>query len=323
MMKSLPPGLLVLVFLAGCSNQATGPTRHPEPSPGDRGTAQAVSLTTARVGFKTKLLRQVAARIPVEQPPPDLFRIVHYESPAGKLAAYLSPAPKQAGRQRAIIWIFGGFSNSIGGTAWRKAPPENDQSASAFRKAGLIMMYPSFRGGNDNPGWNEGFFGEVDDVLAAADYLARQDFIDPRRIYLGGHSTGGTLALLAAECSDRFRAVFSFGPVEDVTGYGEKNLPFDTSNPRECDLRAPAQWLEAIKSPTFVFEGVEGNIESLQEMARLSRNANIRFLSIRGANHFNILAPTTRLIAGKILRDEGPRCNLTFTEEEVSRPFAK
>ena len=28
-------------------------------------------------------------------------------------------------------------------------------------------------------------------------------------IYLGGHSTGGTLVLLVSECTDRFRAIFS------------------------------------------------------------------------------------------------------------------
>ena len=30
-------------------------------------------------------------------------------------------------------------------------------------------------------------------------FLAKQDYVDPKRIYLGGHSTGGTLALLTAE----------------------------------------------------------------------------------------------------------------------------
>lgn len=55
------------------------------------------------------------------------------------------------------------------------------------------MMFPSLRGGNDNPGVKEGFLAEVDDVLAAADFLGKQNYVDPGRIYLGGHSTGGTL----------------------------------------------------------------------------------------------------------------------------------
>jgi acetyl esterase/lipase len=116
------------------------------------------------------------------------------------------------------------------------------------------MMFPSLRGGNDNPGTEEGFLGEVDDVLAAADFLGKQAFVDAKRIYLGGHSTGGTLVLLVAECSDRFRAVFSFGPADNVAGYGPEYLPFDSSNPREIELRSPGRWLASIK----------GNIASLQ-----------------------------------------------------------
>ncbi len=186
------------------------------------------------------------------------------------------------------------------------------------------MMFPSLRGGNDNPGIKEGFLGEVDDVLAAADYIQKQDYVDLNRIYLGGHSTGGTLVLLVAECSDRFRAVFSFGPVDNVAGYDPEYLPFDTSNPREIELRSPGRWLATIGSPTFVFEGtVQGNLGAHRAMARSSTNPNVHFLAARGANHFSILAPTTRLIADKILHDNEPTCSLSFTEQEVSQPFVK
>ena len=144
-------------------------------------------------------------------------------------------------------------------------------------------MFPSLRGGNDNPGTKEGFLGEVDDVLAAADYLARQDSVDPKRIYLGGHSTGGTLVLLVAEATDRFRAVFSFGPASDVGYYPADFIPFDTSNPREVELRSPGRWLSSIHGPTFVFEGTEqGNLSSLQVMAQATKNPMVHFLPIKG-----------------------------------------
>ena len=38
----------------------------------------------------------------------------------------------------AIIWLIGGFSNSISGVAWSDYPPDNDQSAKAFREAGIV-----------------------------------------------------------------------------------------------------------------------------------------------------------------------------------------
>src|SRR5205085_9170374 len=134
------------------------------------------SLTGARNGFQTKLLRRYE-KYPVLQPPPKLFRIVHYESPVGKLAAYLTPDPNDGKKHPAIIWITGGDCNSIDQGCWREGPPSNDQSASAFRKAGIVMMFPSLRGGNDNPGSKEGFLGEADDVLAALDHLRKQEFV--------------------------------------------------------------------------------------------------------------------------------------------------
>lgn len=314
-MRIPPLALLAVMVLAGCG-QKEGPPPAAEAK-------EKPSLQDARRGFKTKLLRREASAEPVEDPPAKLFRVVHYDAPPGKLAAYLTPSPKDGKRHPAIIWITGGDCNSIG-PVWGAAPASNDQTASAFRKAGIVMMFPSLRGGNDNPGFKEGFFGEVDDILAAAGFLAAQDFVDPERIYLGGHSTGGTLVLLVAACSDRFRAVFSFGPVHDILGYPAEFLPFDTANPQELALRSPGRWLQAMKSPVFVFEGVhQGNIASLTTMARASRNPLVHFYSVQGADHFSILFPVTRLVADKILRDDARTMNLTFTEPELNGLFAK
>ncbi len=91
-----------------------------------------------------------------------------------------------------LTLLTGGFSNSISAIAWTPGPVSNDQSASGFRDAGIVMMYPSLRGGNNSPGYIETFYGEVDDVLAAAKALAALDYVDAKRIYLGGHSSGGT-----------------------------------------------------------------------------------------------------------------------------------
>jgi acetyl esterase/lipase len=306
--------LLSMALLPGCNPGGLGGLSVPDKS---------VSLTQARRGFTPKLVPRGIAREPAETPPAAIFRTVEYDAPAGKLAAYLSPAPQDGNKHPAIIWITGGDCNSIG-DVWSPAPAENDQSARAFREAGILMMYPSLRGGNLNPGVKEGFLGEVDDVQAAADSLAKQDGVDPTRIYLGGHSTGGTLVLLVAETSPRFRAVFAFGPVASVAGYSSEYLPFDRSNRRELELRSPALWLHCIESPVFVLEGtLQSNIADVRTMARLSTNPKIHFHPIPGATHFSTLAPATRLIAGKILRDDGPVSNITFSEAELAQLIGK
>jgi len=304
--------------LSGCSPAPSIPVKAPrvanrEPTP----------LAKARREFKTKLSQQEQTREAAPQPPADVFRLVKYPSAVGDLAAYVSPDPKDGGKHPAIIWITGGDCNSIG-DCWSPRPEENEQSASVYRKQGIVMMVTSLRGGNDNPGTRESFLGEVDDVIAAADFLAKQSYVDPDRIYLGGHSTGGTLALLVAESTDRFRAVFAFGPVAEIAGYGPKFAPFDTNNAREFELRSPLHWLDSIASPTYVFEGAEqGNAASLETMQRATSNDQIDFFTLRGANHFDILGPTNRLIATKILKDTGPTCNLSFTEDEVTQNLWK
>jgi acetyl esterase/lipase len=324
-MKPLRLALLALPLLGGCGRQPSSAPGTGSPADVGGQADQQVSLPEARRGFQTRLARRESAGEPVPKPPPGPFRLVRYDAPPGKLAAYLSRPPQDGKRHPAILWITGGDCNTIDQSIWREGPPKNDQSASAFRKAGIVMLFPSLRGGNDNPGLKEGFFGEVDDVLAAADYLAGQDFVDTRRLYLGGHSTGGTLVFLAAASTDRFRAVFSFGPVEDVRGYPPVYLPFDPTNPREWELRSPRRWQHSVRSPLFVFEGTEqpGNIESLYDLARASRNPLVHCYPVNGANHFSILFPVTRLVARKILRDDGPTTNIAFTEDELAGLFSR
>jgi hypothetical protein len=276
------------------------------------------SPVEARRGFETVLVRHTAGPQPVAVPPPHLFGIVQYESPAGQLAAYLTPNPGDGHKHPAIIWITGGDCNSIG-DVWEAASPENDQTASAFRKAGIVMMFPSLRGGNENPGMREFCLGEVDDVCAAAEFLAAQAYVDPSHIYLGGHSTGGSLVLLAAASSEKFRAVFSFGPVGNVGLYGPEYLPFDLASRRELELRAPIRWLHAIKQPTFVFEGANlpGNAGSIRMMTQATKNSAVHFRLVPHKNHFSVLAPVTELVAAKILHDSGPDCTLDITDAEI------
>ena len=319
-MKPYPYAPLVIFLITGCGLVPQSSSIVP-----DSGRVETTrTLVEARQGFQTKLTGPSHVKEEVPEPPARLFRTVRYESPVGKLAAYLTPDPKDGKKHPAIIWITGGDYYSIGESSWAAMNPSNDQSAAAYRKAGIVMMRPSLRGGNDNPGRRESFLGEVDDVLAAAEYLGKQEYVDPKRIYLGGHSTGGTLVLLVAECSDRFRAVFSFGPTADVRLYGPEYVTCDRSNPIEIKLRSPAYWFASVKNPTFVLEGaVQGNTELLMIMEQLTNNPKIKFIPVDGANHFSLLGPTNRLIAGKILRDTGPECNVTLTESEVNAANAK
>ncbi|MDQ0463175.1 dienelactone hydrolase [Caulobacter ginsengisoli] len=278
--------------------------------------ASAETLAQARAAHPTSVVGE-AGGDPADKPPARLFRMTSYPSAVGDLAAYVTPSPGDGRRHPAIIWITGGDANSIG-DVWGPRPARNDQTARAFREAGIVMMFPSLRGGNRNPGHREGGYGEVDDILAAAAWLARQDYVDPARIYLGGHSTGGTFALLTAECSDRFRAVFAFGPIGQFDRQYGEFLGVDLRDPQEVALRSPVRWLGSIRSPTFVFEGDrQGNTFDLLEMKRANTNPLAHFYVVPRASHFSILAPATALIARKINADVAARSNLQFEQAEL------
>lgn len=265
--------------------------------------AQAqMTLAQARRGFQTTAAAAAQGGRPLPLPPAELFVRTDYASTGNLvLPAFITPNPKDGRKHPAIVWLTGGDTNSLD-DFWTPGPESNDQSASAFRKAGVVMMFPTLRGGNQNPGAKEYFLGEVDDVLAAADHLARQPYVDSARIYLGGHSTGGTLALLTAQTSGRFGAVFAFGPVADASLYGRSLIPADLgpASGMERKLRAPIHWLQGIASPTYVIEGRGGNIAELERLCAKSGNPLLRCIPVEGADHFSVLARVSRPVAARI-----------------------
>lgn len=269
--------------------------------------------------FETKLVRNESDDDEIPAPPEGVFDLVTYPSKVGDLSAYVSSDPGDGQKHPLIIWVVGGWGNGIDGFPWSYPYWDNDQTASAFWREGVLTMYPSFRGGSGNPGYYETLFGEVDDIVSAYEYAAALPYVDPDRIYLGGHSTGGTKALLAAEYTDKFRAAFCFGAVDEIKYHNNDQFTFDTSNQEEYVMRSPVYWLENVKTPTFLIEGIDGNSRSLKNIQEKSDNENISCYIIDDADHFSVLAPVTELLARKILSDTGEISNITITQEELEK----
>jgi hypothetical protein len=262
------------------------------------------TLREARAGFTTKIVKSGEWYGPPDSPPGSDFELIYYQSPVGPLAAYVTTDPGDGKKHPAIVWITGGDNNSIG-DVWTPNDRSNDQSASAFRKAGIVMMFPSQRGGNNNPGRREGFYGEVDDILAATDHLVSLPYVDPDQVYLGGHSTGGTMVMLVGACSDRFRAIFPLGPVAAAAQYGGDFVYCDPNDNNEMALRSPLFWLHCVESPMYVFEGAQnGNWDAVQLMIDGNSNPNIQFFKVPGHDHFSVIAPVTEELADQIVKGQ-------------------
>jgi len=266
------------------------------------------SLADARANFRTSLRGEHGSLEPLPKPPAELFVRSDYTGAEGRqLAAFVTPDPRDHQRHAAIVWITGGDSSTLG-DFWTDGSPDDDQTASAFRKAGVIMMFPTLRGGNMDSGAREYFYGEVDDIHAAANHLAKLPYVDPARVYLGGHSTGGTLALLAAETGGRFAAVFAFGPVSAVDRYPPDIFPWGRSvGSEEIRLRSPMHWLAAISTPTYLVEGAEspGNAGELDDLCAQAKNSQVHCIRVPGANHFSVLDRVGTVLAPRLLGEPG------------------
>ena len=302
--------LAALMLLTACSSGGS--------QGGDRQT-----FAQAHDSFQTKLAREESDDDPIPAPPEGVFDLVYYPSKVGDLAAYVSSDPGDGQKHPLIIWVVGGWGNGIDDFPWTYPAWDNDQTGSAFWQAGVLTMYPSFRGRSGNPGNYETLFGEVDDIVSACEYAASLPYVDPQRIYLGGHSTGGTRALLAAEYTDKFRAVFCFGAVDEVKYHNNSQFTFDTSDEMEYTMRSPIHWLEDVHTPTFLIEGSEGNADNLRQIESTSQNDQISCYLIDGADHFAALAPVTKLLAEKILADTGSQCSISLTMEELEQAMAQ
>lgn len=288
-----------------------------------------VPLRDARAGFQTKLIpNEYEAHGPAPAPPPGPTKLVKYRAAVGELAAYVTTPAAGDAKKPAVVWAHGGF----GGIDEDSLDPDGD--AAGFVQAGFVVVQPSWRGENDNPGRFELFLGEVDDAVAAVDYAAGLPGVDPARVYLAGHSTGGTITLLAAGVSDKVRCAFSLGGAPDLDhvlsasrGIGYGNTPFNWRDKKEREVRSPIRFVNHLKAPVFYFEGAEDSDydRDARKMESLAKKAGRPFTAfiVPRNDHFTIVTPVTKLIAAKIAADTGPTCGIVITEDDVNRAFTE
>ena len=155
-MKSLLLLIPLALPLALCGCAANAPADASVTSSASSVAGQ--TLSQARRSFQTKLVPGHDDKTPAEVAPVARMQTVKYPAAGGQYTAYLSNDPRDGKKHPAIVWITGGDSNSIG-DVWSPQSPDNDQSAAQFREQGVVMMFPSLRGGNDNAGVKEGIFG--------------------------------------------------------------------------------------------------------------------------------------------------------------------
>ena len=203
----------------------------------------------ARQRFRTHLVERGPApdeAQPITAPPG--AHQIRYKSGALDLVAWISDASGRSVLQPAVLFLHGG--NALWQGHWDLARP--------YVEAGFIAMMPALRGENGLPGSFSGFYDETADVLAAAEVLRAQPGVNPARMFLAGHSVGGTLTLLAAMSTSMFRAAASFSGNPDARAFFHRfpeDIRFNAADALEFDMRSAACFAESFKCPMLLLHG--------------------------------------------------------------------
>ena len=175
-----------------------------------------------------------------------------------------------------------------------------------FVNAGFAVFAPAWRGENGNPGFHELYYGEVDDAVAALEYLATRPDIDASRLFATGHSAGGTIAMLLAEISPRLRGAMACGGCPDMQAFTDAfgqpmsdEAPFNFKNPLEGDLRSPGRHIRDLKCPLALYFSPTDDAMYLTQATELEKkarelNKRVTVESIAGADHYTALAPAVQ-----------------------------
>ncbi|MFT5461049.1 MAG: dienelactone hydrolase, partial [Myxococcota bacterium] len=261
--------------------------------------------------------RPMRAELAVTMPDGMPFERVAYASGDLALAGFQTRDPGDGVRHPAVLWVEGGFGGPS--VPWQRGPVDNDQSAMDFVDAGFAVFVPSFRGELDNPGLQEMFFGETEDLLAALEHLRALPWVDPERIWLAGHSTGGTNVLLAAVAGAEVRGTLVFGGRADLRGVlaSYPDVPFDIEDPEQVHLRSAVHWAHRLEHPVFWFEGDDAWSADGFALARAATRAPAQAFSVPRGDHFSILAPVRSVLIPKLLADDPAGSVFTVTEAEL------
>ncbi len=238
--------------------------------------------------------------VPIARPVGSLDSVT-YRSGATDLSAWVYTPPRPAGRRLpALVYLHPGFSLSDSLAA----------CATPFMNAGLVVMWPTYRGENGNAGRFELFLGEVDDAAAAARWLATQPQVDAKRVYAFGWSSGGGIAALLSLTDVPIRHSGSSGGMYGPN-LNQMEPPFDTTSATEWEMRSLPANIRWMRRPHYAYlEQATDNfwVASLALIERTTQGrASLLHLILLPGDHYSIYPEAVRRYVNEILADSAAR----------------
>ncbi len=217
---------------------------------------------------------------------PEGITQVLYPSGSLTLKAWLAKPRNAQSTAPAVVYFHGGFAFGT----------EEFSDCQPFLDAGFVVMIPTFRGENGNPGTFELLYGEVEDAQEAVLWLASQPDINKNRIYTFGHSIGGGISALLSLWDDiPVRIGGSSGGLypKDVF-YGWKDfVPFDLNSEKETSLRLLIGNIRFMKRRHIAYLGREDSLANVIPAAEAEIKQSGAPLTIKtvAGDHFSSLEP--------------------------------
>ncbi|MCA9042388.1 MAG: prolyl oligopeptidase family serine peptidase [Planctomycetaceae bacterium] len=245
------------------------PAGHVQPELSDEAGAPSPQETSTRTSSKPPVFNRVTyqkrraaftSNLEYKGPSPQEYETfntpagveeVVYESEGLELKAWVDRRGASEEKSPAIVYFHGGFAIALSSI---------EEACAQFREAGFVVMCPTLRGENGNPGNFELFLGEVDDAANACRWLAQQDYVDQDRIYTFGHSVGGGISTLLSLQEDLPVAYTgSSGGLYSVHTFfsWREIVPFDWTSQSEKKIRILSGNIADMLTPHIAYIGTE------------------------------------------------------------------
>jgi dipeptidyl aminopeptidase/acylaminoacyl peptidase len=194
--------------------------------------------------------------------------LVHYPCGKLKLKAWLFiPRGAEKKPTSAVLRIPAGGSIFKPAVLGLGTVPEIEP----YVRAGYVTMVMSFRGTLDNQGKFSGSRGGLDDVLSALEFLKKQPEVNPKSIFVAGHSSAATLTLRVAQVSNIPRAVAAFSPVTEWTEFFKKRLDnFSDESRKFLAGSSPLTHAAQTGCPVLLTHGTADRVVPLSHSKRMA-----------------------------------------------------